>query len=284
MSKRRWNREIVWAIAQKDIRAITRSKQIWIGMIALPLAFCLVLPLILVLVMRNLDVASWSADTVTFAEDLIGGLPAGDLQSFLLALPSLQHQMLYMAVNYLITPLFLLIPVITAGLIAANSFVGEKERRTLESLLFAPLEIRDLFLGKILATFLPTMVITYGGFLLYAVVVNALAYPMFGQLIVPTWDWAVLMLWLIPSVVLVTILLNVLISARVKGFQEAQQLGGVIVLPVVALMVGQLSGALLLSATLIGIIGGVLFLISFLLLRTITKRNQRHVLFEKQVH
>jgi type IV secretory pathway TrbD component len=54
----------------------------------------------------------------------------------------------------------------------------------------------------------------------------------------------------------------VVVSARVRGFQEAYQLGGVIVLPVVALVVGQLAGVVVLDVGLAGILGAVVWLVA----------------------
>ncbi len=54
-----------------------------------------------------------------------------------------------------------------------------------------------------------------------------------------------LMLLVIPMISLLAILLNVLISARVATFQAAYQMGGLVVLPVVGLIIGQAMGALL---------------------------------------
>jgi type IV secretory pathway TrbD component len=48
----------------------------------------------------------------------------------------------------------------------------------------------------------------------------------------------------------------------VRGFQEAYQLGGVIVLPVVALVVGQLAGVVVLDVGLAGILGAVVWLVA----------------------
>ena len=48
-----------------------------------------------------------------------------------------------------------------------------------------------------------------------------------------------------------TVLLNVLISVKnVKTYQEAQNLGGIIVLPVIGMMVGQVSGLFLVGVQL----------------------------------
>ena len=42
-----------------------------------------------------------------------------------------------------------------SSVVAASSFVGEKERKTLESLLYTPIDIASLFWGKLLSAFIP---------------------------------------------------------------------------------------------------------------------------------
>ncbi|HEU4965008.1 MAG TPA: ABC transporter permease subunit [Bacilli bacterium] len=276
------NREAMWAIANKDIRAIRTNIQLWLPMVIVPLVLGLILPTVGVLVVKNLDVSGMSD-----AEELVNmitSLPVGDLKSHVEGLPTLNHRLVYMLVNYMTAPFFMLIAVMASMIIATNSFVGEKERRTLESLLFAPIDTMSLFLGKVLAAFIPAMVLTLGTVSVYGVVVDALTYSWFGGLVFPTFNWLPLVLWVTPTISLCTILISVLISARVKGFQEAQQLAGVIVLPVVALVIGQATGLMLLQTSVMLIIGAVLLVISLGLLKPIAKLNDRNVLFERQVH
>ncbi|MGZ4033204.1 MAG: ABC transporter permease subunit [Tumebacillaceae bacterium] len=275
------NKTAVWAIAQKDMGVIRSNKQILLPMIIVPLVIGVILPTVLLLVAKSVDVSAKDLNSIM---NMVQKLPAGELRDQLLSMPSVNHQVIYLAVNYFLAPLFLLIPVMSSTIIAANSFVGEKERRTLESLLFAPIDVKSLFIGKVLSALIPTLLLTLGSFVMFGLVADGVGYSMFGRLIFPNWNWVVLMLWVVPSISLCTILFNVLISARVKGFQEAQQIGGLIVLPVIAMVVAQVSGLMFLQPTLLLIIGAVLLVISLVLLQRIAKLNDRQVLFEKQVH
>ena len=276
------NKTAMWTIAQKDINAIRTNSQIWVPMIIVPLVLGVILPVVAVIVIKSLGTDS--IGSLNKIVELIGKLPAGGLKDSLDSLPTVNHQLIYMLVNYYFVPFFLLIAVMASMMIAANSFVGEKERRTLESLLFAPIDVTALFVGKVLAAFLPVMALTLATFILYGGLINALTYSMFNGLLVPTWNWLTLIVWVVPMISLCTILFCTLISARVKGFQEAQQLGGVIVLPVVGLVISQATGMMLLQTSVLLIIGAVLLVANLLLLRKIAKMNQRDVLFEKQVH
>jgi ABC-type Na+ efflux pump permease subunit len=277
------NKTAIWAIARKDMRSMTSNKQIWVSMIILPLLFGLLVPTGAVLFGKNLDLSS--AKNVKLLNTFTENMP-DQMQELLHANPAMtpNEQMIYFFLNYMCPSLFLLIPLITTTMIAANSMVGEKERRTMESLLFAPISVTDLFIGKVLSALLPALAISFGTFLGFTVLVDALTYNIFHGMIFPNANWLILMFWVIPALTLCVILFNVLISARVKTFQAAQNLSGVIVLPIVALMVSNSTGLLLFGPLPMLVLGAALLLIGLLFLSRIAKWNQRHVLFEKQIH
>jgi ABC-2 type transport system permease protein len=56
------------------------------------------------------------------------------------------------------------------------------------------------------------------------------------------------------------------VSARVRGFQEAYQLGGLVVLSLVALLVSPLTGALYLEVGLMLAIGAVVWIVAAVVL------------------
>jgi ABC-type transport system involved in multi-copper enzyme maturation permease subunit len=60
--------------------------------------------------------------------------------------------------------IFLLMPVFVPILISSQSVAGEKERRTLEPLLAAPVSASELLLGKSLASVVPAVAITWLSF------------------------------------------------------------------------------------------------------------------------
>ena len=68
------------------------------------------------------------------------------------------------------------------------------------------------------------------------------------RLFLPNVVWAILILWLAPAVAAVGLGIMVRVSIRVNNTQEAQQLGGAVVLPLVILAVGQTTGLLLAGA------------------------------------
>ncbi len=60
-------------------------------------------------------------------------------------------------------------PITVALVLALESFVGEKERRSLEPLLSSPLSDFQIFFGKLLAALIPALMASYLGMILYLV-------------------------------------------------------------------------------------------------------------------
>src|SRR5512139_3501713 len=136
--------------------------------------------------------------------------------------------------------LYLLLPTIVAIGFASDSFAGEKERKTLEALLYTPTTDWELLLGKLLSAWLPALGVTWGGFLLYSVMANLAAWPVLGRLFFPTTMWVILVMWVAPAAAALGLSSMVLISSRARTFQEANQLSGVVILPLFMLLGAQL--------------------------------------------
>ena len=60
-------------------------------------------------------------------------------------------------------------PISISLVIALETFVGEKERRSLEPLLSTPLSNTELYIGKTLAAIIPPLIASYGGMAVYLV-------------------------------------------------------------------------------------------------------------------
>src|SRR5262245_42854432 len=131
---------------------------------------------------------------------------------------------------------FLLIPAMVPMAIATQSVIGEKTARSLEPQLASPMEVSELLMGKALAAAIPAVVATWSVFLLYGVVNGLIAEPVLTRLIF-TYVWIVAMLTLVPLICLFSVLLGILVSARVNDARTAQQIGGFIVIPVIAIAI-----------------------------------------------
>ncbi len=275
------NYKALWVVAKKDMKAIGSSVQIWLPMLILPVVFTVIMPGALILGIRFSGLQGMG-NTAQIMETL-QSLPAGSLRDAILSWKDPIQQLIYFGVNYFFVPFFLMIPLMVASVISANSFAGEKEQQTLESLLFAPIDTLSLFVGKLLASFIPAMTLTFFCGILYGVVVNITAYPLFHRAIFPAVNWLFLILWVTPFLSLFATFVNVLISAKVKGFQEAYQLSGLVILPVLALLFSQMSGVLFLDSAVLFWIGVILFVTDLFLIKTMGRYLDRNQLFESQV-
>jgi ABC-2 type transport system permease protein len=124
-------------------------------------------------------------------------------------------------------------------------------------------------------------VVGIGSFLLYVVIVNLIGWLTVGGIAFPNLMWLVLVFWASPAVAGLGLGATVLLSTRVKTFQEAYQLGSMIVLPVVALMIGQFAGVLTLSVLLAVGLGAGIWLIDALIFWFGVKTFNRDALIAK---
>lgn len=233
----RWGR--VGAIVRKDLAVIGRNKGVYLPLLITPLLLLFALPAFLVLGPQLL-----AAETPTLAE-------GGTFENLIPVLeataeggvPIWERTVLV----YLVAPLYLLVPLVAATVLAADTFAGERERGTLEALLHSPTTDRELFTGKLLVAYLPALALALASFAGYTVWANLLGYRAVGGIFFPTPMWLLLVFWLAPAVSAFGLALMVVISSRVRSLQAAHQVGSLIILPFVLVVVAQVSGALLLE-------------------------------------
>ena len=255
-------------IFTKDWKELIKSKQALIPMIAVPLLLVILLPAILLIV-----ISSGSAEAIQNSgmEKVLDKLPAK-----LIPFDYDESQkMIYTSVVYFFGPIFLLIPVMFTSIIASHSFSGEKERKTIEGLLYTPVSDRTLVLGKILVAWIPSLGITLLCFLLYTVIVNAFASPVMKGLYFPTKAWIVMIFWLVPAISFLSLAIVVAVSQRAAGIWEAQQISVLMILPIVGLILSQTTGLFFLNTPIIFTAGLVLFGADYLLYRWIIKTFDR---------
>jgi ABC-2 type transport system permease protein len=279
------NKNIILTIVQKDIKATFSSKKVWVPMIITALLICIVIPSCIALFGLRFDLVGSSAQDIEKPINaFIKEFPNEEMRNTLAALPTLSYKFVYFFLTFMMIPFFLMVAIINSMVTSSNSFVGEKERNTLETLLFAPISIKDLFLGKVLASIIPTLCISFAAFIISFIIVNIITYPYFKVILYFNSTWMILMFWVIPILVLFNIILNVLISAKVKTFQEAQQFGGLLVLPIVGIIISQASGMFFLSPIILFLIGAGLLIANLILIKLVTKFNNRNALFQSQIH
>ncbi len=249
------NWRAIQALARRDLLVVLRSKGILIPMIVLPVIMMVLLPGGIALFAPAIaDAPGADADF----EMMLQAMPPEHQARY--AAMSLDQVMVELLVLHFFAPMFLIIPLMVASTIAANSFAGEKERKTLEALIYTPTTDTELLVGKLLTAWIPALAVTLVSFVLYGVVVNAAAWPTMGRVFFPNLMWMVLVIWVAPPAAGLGLSAMILVSAKTNSFQEAYQIGSVVVLPVVLLLLGQVSGVMYLSIGVLVIVGLVFWL------------------------
>ncbi len=154
--------------------------------------------------------------------------------------------------------LILLLPAMVPSLLAATTIVREKQSRSIEALLVTPVTTWELVLGKLLFCTVVGVVPTYlcvGVY--YLTAAKSLSAFAFDMLATPAWIIAVVVIG--PLLGLFGSGLAIAVSSRVREVQTAQQLAGMLCIPVMAVMGIQAAGVATLSTS--GALVGVALLV-----------------------
>ncbi len=251
----------IWAIVRKDLASVVRNRGVRIPLLVTPAIILVLLPVLLV------GGGELLASSGTIPLDAVGASPLDRVAD-----PELQERVTsdvppagrwaVFVLEVFLAPLYLLVPLVVATVIAADSFAGERERGTLEALLHTPTRDRELMLAKFLAAWLPAVTVAWAGFVVYSILANLLAWPSVGRVFFPTPTWLLLALWVAPAVSALGLGVMVIVSGRVRTLQAAHQIGSLIVLPVVLLLVAQLGGVLLFEPGLVAGMGLLLWVLA----------------------
>ena len=200
-----------WIVTQKDVSVIRKNKYIFYSLIAMPLIFGIVMPIFFVFILNS----EINTPSITHAQ--------------LVATATLFANMSAM---YLVV-----IAAVLPSIIASYSFVGEKIEKSLEPLLATPTTDGELLLGKSLAAFVPCIAVTYLAAAISSPIIGFWSYSKLGVLLIPNPYWALVLFVITPLACVLSIEGNVIVSSRVNDIRAAQQLGGLIVLPLILLVI-----------------------------------------------
>lgn len=269
------NTRAILAIVRKDLKVAVQNNGVVIPIIILPLILFVVVPWIMVYASSLAEVTG----TSTNIGQILESMPAGLLHELSGYTPD--QQLIAFTLIYMLAPMFLIMPLMVSSVLAADSFAGEKERKTMEALLYTPTTDRELFAAKLLGSWTAAVIVALLSFIVYAVNANIAGWQSIGHLFFPNWMWVALVVWVTPAVAGLGLVVMVFASARAQGFQDAYQTGGLVVLPVILLMVGQISGVMYFSLGVVMIVGLVIWLIDAVLLWFASKSFRRGELMTK---
>jgi ABC-2 type transport system permease protein len=254
-------------IIRKEWAEVFKKRMVLFTVIFFPL-FMSVLPLIILYSMGGSSVNSATAD-----------LPAQFQQYCKISMTPGQCMQYYIVSVFLI--MFMLIPLMIPVNIAAYSIVGEKTTHSLEPLLATPITTGELLTGKNLASVIPAVLATWIGFGIFAI--GSLIITGGGALAAALLDpmWLIAIFVAGPLMAVLSVNFAIMVSSRVNDPRVAEQLSAVVILPLLALFFGQISGLFILNSTLILILCLVLICVDTFMVYMAIRLFQRETILTR---
>jgi len=256
--------ERIRTLIDKEWAEAFKNKMVLGTVIALPLIFMLV-PLFQLAIMRDIPASE------------MNDAPAGILTQCQVQNFSPSECMQGFLVNEFLL-LFLLIPLAVPVTIASYSIVGEKSTRSLEPLLATPTSTTEIIIGKGLASAIPAIGATWLAFFIFLIgarffVVSDRVYALFMNPM-----WAVAMFIVAPLMTVFAVNIAIIISSRVNDPRAAEQIGMLVMLPILMIFFGSIFGLFTLTATSMLVFGVLTLLIDIGLVILGVKLFQRETI------
>lgn len=250
------------AIMSKDLKGLLDNKKNFSVLLVIPILFGVILPISLCLAVLL------SPEDASFFDEIAQFLPEADSLNH----NHLVNELLTFFLNSVIPIFFLIIPIMSASVIAASSFVGEKEKRTLETLFYSPLTLKEIFQAKVYVSFCMGCLLSYISFVISMTLIIVGIYVLEGLVLTISISWLWILLLIVPSITLIAIVLIVKGSAKSSTIEESQQKSAFLILPLMLILVGQFTGILVLGSTVLFVAGMILLVVSLLMLKHATKK------------
>lgn len=254
-------------IIRKEWAEVFKNRLVLSTVIFMPLLFT-ALPLIMLFATRG-----------TGDEGLTSDMPAQFTQMCSSDLSGAECFQVYMVNQFMI--LFMMTPLIIPVNIAAYSIVGEKTTRSLEPLLATPITTTELLAGKNLAAAIPAVVATWIGFIIYILGAWLIVQSprVLASLLDPMWWIAVLIVG--PLLAILSVNFSIMVSSRVNDPRVAEQLSAVVILPLLALFFGQISGLFIINRQLILLFAAIMLAIDVLMVYFAVRLFQRETILTR---
>lgn len=237
----------VWLVVRKEWREVFKDKIIITTTILLPILFVAMPVGTLYFMERS---AAGEVAEIPSASDVPPGFETLLSRPEFAGMPPMAVLEILIMNQFLLY--FLMIPLMIPMFVAVYSIVGEKQQRTLEPLLATPVSVWELLVAKMLAGAIPAIIAAWISFGAAALAMYFMVRPeVFAVMVSPMWLLA--MLVLAPLLTVTAVSVGVIISSRVNDVRLAEQLGGLLVLPLVALTIPVMMGKILVSLEMFAI-------------------------------
>jgi ABC-type Na+ efflux pump permease subunit len=226
---------LAFVVTKRELSEVSRDLNLLLPMLALPTPIAFI---------GGMAVVGSSRGPANFLGQAVGGLaldqiPEGQLRPLLYLDLTDQDAIIRVVLKALMIPLFWVTPVALTSTVAADSFVGEKERNTLEPLLATPISDGQLFLAKLCTAVVPAVLGTWVGMVIFSMLIQGARSNYFPRYILTDPDWQLSAFLIVPLMALLAAAIAALISTRVATYRSAYQLNGLVALPIILLLVPQ---------------------------------------------
>lgn len=248
----------VRTVARTDLKQLRQAKDFWVPMTLLGSFFFVIIPTILLVTITSIG----EIGVVDQISDTLDVLPAAaqtqipETTSSGVAVSDAGRTAYALAV-FLFAPVAVIVPLTISTAVGAATIVGERERGTGEFLAHSPAGVREIYLGKLVASLIPGYITTVVGFGLYSLIVNLVVGPEVGGWFFPTFQWWVMIVWVLPPFLAICLSLVLRLSAKVRSTAAAQQASGLVSLPLIMIAYSQSTGVLFGAGYLPFVLGGV---------------------------
>ena len=239
---------LAWIITRRELREIVRDYNLLLPLIFMPS----LMGILAGLTAFGSSGGSQSAVGAAVSAVAVQQLPERVLVAFGNLPMDNQEATIRQLLKALDIPLFWIIPVALTSAVAADSFVGEKERDTLEPLLATPVSNAQLFAAKLAAAVIPAVLGTWLGMAIFTGLVAVSRSTLYPRFILADADWLFSTLVVVPLLALLAAAIAALISTRVASYRAAYQLNSLVVLPVILVLIPQSIVMFLLTPAALG--------------------------------
>jgi ABC-type Na+ efflux pump permease subunit len=250
------------AVIKKDFHEVWDSKMARETLLIVPIVLVVLIPILFLVLIMNVPTSQ-----VNGIDTLMKMVPKE------MSYMDIKQCSFYVMSNVMFPMFFLMIPLMTSTVAAASSFVGEKERHTLETLVLTPMSLQKIFRAKVASSVLLSAIVTTISFLIFSVVISV-GDIMLGLPFFLNWSWLVCILFFAPAVTVFGVVFIVLVSAKSKSYIEAVQTSGYIVIPLILLFIGQFMGLFVLNAVILLLISLGIIVVDIIIM-LLTSRSFR---------
>ncbi len=231
-----WSR--TFTVARTDLKQLVQAKDFWMPMAFLGSLFFAIVPFFLLITITrigNVEVVGQISQALDALPDAARAQVRGDTP---------EAQTGYALAVFLFAPVAVIVPLTISTAVGAATIVGERERGTGEFLAHSPAGVKEIYLGKLIASLVPGYATTLIGFGVYSLIVNLVVGPKVGGWFFPTAQWWLMILWVLPPFLAICLSLVLRLSAKVKSTAAAQQAAGLVSLPLIMIAYSQSTGVL----------------------------------------